>query len=65
MSEEVRLPSDGTRPCVRCGRLFLSHVPTAKFCTMVCRRKASQVRQSGTKHGGPSKVDISPPTQES
>ena len=42
-------PLDATRPCAHCGRPFLSHVPTAKFCTMVCRRKADRERQTERK----------------
>ncbi len=46
MSDEPeRKPLDARRPCARCGRSFLSHVPAAKFCTMVCRRKADKERQ--------------------
>ena len=47
--EAVQPPAEGTRACARCGRPFLSHVPTAKFCTMVCRRKADKERQAERK----------------
>lgn len=46
MSDQiVQPPADGTRPCARCGRRFLSHIRTTKYCTMVCRKKAEQARR--------------------
>ena len=56
MSDEAVQPSaEGMRPCARCDRPFLSHVPTAKFCTMVCRRKSDAERQAARKRPAPSK----------
>ena len=52
-----RRPPDATRPCVRCGRPFESHVPAAKFCTMVCRRKADKERQAARKRSAPPKEE--------
>ena len=55
VTDEVRQPSDGTRPCAHCGQRFYPTAPTVKFCTAMCRLKAKQVRAPRRKQPAPSK----------
>ena len=54
-NEAVPSPAEGTRRCAHCGCPFLSHVPAAKFCTGVCRRKANEARRAERKPPAPPK----------
>ena len=65
MSDEFEQPLlAGQRACAFCGRPFIPRVPTVRYCTRLCNRKATAARReikrrSGGAHAGPSRVDIS------
>jgi hypothetical protein len=44
-SDEARQPGGGLRPCAYCGRPFMPGSPSAKYCTAICRRRASHERE--------------------
>ena len=51
------------RRCTFCGEAFRTPEPMKRYCSAACRGKADEERQYRRKHGGPSKVDISPPNE--
>jgi hypothetical protein len=62
MADEQPQPySTAPRPCAYCSQTFRPSWPNATYCTTMCRAKAKDARR---KHGGPSPIDIAPPTEE-
>jgi hypothetical protein len=63
MSDQPRPSPFKEKACALCGVVFRTTEPMRKSCSPVCRRKADEARRSGKKHGGPVKIDISPPKE--
>jgi len=51
MSEDVRQPADGSQACAYCGKPFFPLMASAKYCTALCRRKASDERAKAARRG--------------